>query len=179
MTRRESQKGFTLIELLVVISIIALLSAVVLTSLNTARAKARNAKRVEIVKQYMNALELYRNDHGAYPGVAPHVSNTYYCLGESQQGTGHCYLNVSDGDINLNNSLLQYIPGPPAFKDPINVDTGSGVIKDAAGLVYNCTSAMCDQYELKWYNEGNDLFCGPGQKQNIGDNYYSCVVSSQ
>ncbi|MEK7541317.1 MAG: type II secretion system protein, partial [Patescibacteria group bacterium] len=35
---RESHRGFTLIELLVVISIISLLSSVVLTNVNSARA---------------------------------------------------------------------------------------------------------------------------------------------
>jgi len=64
----RSKKGFTLIELLVVISIISLLSSIVLASLNTARAKARDAARVASLKQVQNAIELYASNHnGAYP----------------------------------------------------------------------------------------------------------------
>lgn len=61
------QKGFTLIELLVVIAIIGILSAVVLVSLNSARQKSRDARRVSDVRQIMTAMELYYNDNGGYP----------------------------------------------------------------------------------------------------------------
>lgn len=54
--------GFTLIELLVVISIISLLSSVVLTSVNSARSKARNAREKVDVKQIITGLELARSN---------------------------------------------------------------------------------------------------------------------
>ena len=60
-------RGFTLIELLVVISIIAMLSSIVLASLNSARAKARDANRVSSIRQVQIALELYYDANGKYP----------------------------------------------------------------------------------------------------------------
>lgn len=69
MKYKGLDRGFTLIELLVVISIIGLLSSVVLASLSTARASARDSERIAAVKQIQNALELYAIDNGGrYPG---------------------------------------------------------------------------------------------------------------
>ena len=65
-----NHKGFTLIELLVVIAIIGLLSTLSILALNTARARARDAKRVADVKQIQTALEMYYNDVGTYPATA-------------------------------------------------------------------------------------------------------------
>ncbi len=59
--------GFTLIELLVVISIIGILSTLAVVSLNNARLKARDAKRVSDIKQVQTALELYLSDVNGYP----------------------------------------------------------------------------------------------------------------
>jgi prepilin-type N-terminal cleavage/methylation domain-containing protein len=64
---KSTRRGFTLIELLVVIAIIGILSSVVLASLNTARKKGRDARRVADIKQLQLALELYYDANGAYP----------------------------------------------------------------------------------------------------------------
>jgi len=56
-----------LIELLVVIAIIGILAAVVLVSLNSARAKSRDAKRLSDIRQIQTALELFYNDNNSYP----------------------------------------------------------------------------------------------------------------
>ncbi|HEY4508044.1 MAG TPA: prepilin-type N-terminal cleavage/methylation domain-containing protein [Candidatus Paceibacterota bacterium] len=63
----KASRGFTLIELLVVIAIIGILSSVVLASLNSARTKARDTRRVSDLKQIQVALELYYDANSKYP----------------------------------------------------------------------------------------------------------------
>lgn len=65
-----SARGFTLIELLVVIAIIGLLSTVILSSLNAARARARDAQRKSNIVQIRTALEQYFLARGQYPAEA-------------------------------------------------------------------------------------------------------------
>jgi prepilin-type N-terminal cleavage/methylation domain-containing protein len=64
---QSTERGFTLIELLVVIAIIGLLSSVVLASLNTARVKARDARRMSDLKQLNMAITLYFDTHNDWP----------------------------------------------------------------------------------------------------------------
>jgi prepilin-type N-terminal cleavage/methylation domain-containing protein len=75
MTKRK--KGFTLIELLVVIAIIGILASVVLASLNSARKKSRDARRVADIKQIQLALELYFDSKSTYPDVTSKLAPTY------------------------------------------------------------------------------------------------------
>lgn len=62
---RKKQKGFTLIELLVVIAIIGVLATIVLVSLNTARQKARDARRESDMHQFSLAMEMYYDSNGS------------------------------------------------------------------------------------------------------------------
>ncbi len=83
-------KGFTLIELLVVVAIIGILATVVLASLSSGRASARDARRLADIKTIQTALELYALDNGGQyptPGWASsNVASSWAAL-ETQLGT--------------------------------------------------------------------------------------------
>lgn len=89
----KTQKGFTLIELLVVIAIIGILSSVVLASLNTARVKARDARRVSDLKQLQIALEMYFDANSSYP-----VQTTYALLTSSNALITPGFMSVMPAD---------------------------------------------------------------------------------
>ena len=65
----ERKRSFTLIELLVVIAIIAILAALLLPALKSARDKAREIGCVNVLKQVSFAIHSYANDYkGRTPG---------------------------------------------------------------------------------------------------------------
>lgn len=104
--KTQNKKGFTLIELLVVISIIALLSSIILSSIQNARMSARDAKRISDLNQIKIALEMYRTDKGYYPPTpCGHDANCYSI------SSNHTW-------SSLQNELLPYIKTLPV--DPIN-----------------------------------------------------------
>jgi general secretion pathway protein G len=104
----NTKRGFTLIELLVVVAIIGMLSSVVLASLNGARKKGRDARRLSDLKQLQTALELYYSDHNAYPvaasqsGVSTALTGlipTYITsVADDPLGGSYHYVYLSTGD---------------------------------------------------------------------------------
>jgi prepilin-type N-terminal cleavage/methylation domain-containing protein len=67
-TRGYNHRGFTLVELLVVISIIGSLSSIALTSFTSVRGKARDAIRLQYIRQINEAITQYTWDNaGRYP----------------------------------------------------------------------------------------------------------------
>ena len=68
----QKQKSFTLIELLVVIAIIAILAAILLPALQSARERGRGASCINNLKQLGQAFQSYSD---AYDGWAPSPFN--------------------------------------------------------------------------------------------------------
>ncbi len=62
----DKQRSFTLIELLVVIAIIAILAAMLLPALNSARDKAHTASCSSNIKQVMQSILMYAGDSGDF-----------------------------------------------------------------------------------------------------------------
>jgi prepilin-type N-terminal cleavage/methylation domain-containing protein len=113
------KRGFTLIELLVVIAIIGMLSSVVLASLQSARGKARDARRKEDLNQIYTALALYYDDKGYLP-------TTDYYSGADAGGW----------DFSSQGSFVPFLSGYISdVKDPINNGTGN-IFSTGSGYAY-------------------------------------------
>lgn len=92
MFQRQTSRGFTLIELLVVIAIIGILSSVVLASLNGARRKGRDARRISDTKQIQLALEMYYDSNSSeYPDALSSLATSYISVVPTDPQTGSAY----------------------------------------------------------------------------------------
>jgi prepilin-type N-terminal cleavage/methylation domain-containing protein len=136
---KAKNKGFTLIELLVVIAIIGLLAAVTLVSLNRARMKVRDTRRIADIKQLFTALQLYYNANGSLPNCF----DPGYVGGCDITGFGP-YTGLADGSGDeqfvtflQTAGLIDAIP-----LDPVNSPTrlyvyGRGEFPSGSGNFYN------------------------------------------
>lgn len=156
----KNQRGFTLIELLVVIAIIGLLSSVVFASLNSARGKARDARRLADAREIEKALELYYNDNGAYPSTsgswrgsssgcygghgnntAPGLTPTYissFPLDPAPSG-GACYLYLSNGTdykFLIHGSFETCTAGSCPLQDPARSGQTTGAVYSPGGAAW-------------------------------------------
>ncbi|MBI3305110.1 type II secretion system protein [Candidatus Parcubacteria bacterium] len=111
---RNEERAFTLVELLVVIAIIGILATIVLVSLNTARIRARDTKRLGDIRQIQLALELFADSHNqVYPSGTG--ANDLYSLTACGAGTA---CGLASADACGTKSCMSSVPLDP---------TGTGV----------------------------------------------------
>ncbi len=143
-------KGFTLVELLTAIFIIAVLSAIVLPSLNGMRERQRDTKRITDLKNLQVALERYFDRNGEYPdtGATYAVSGDASCY-ESPEGVSFSQSGLKEL---LAQNLISSLPS-----DPKNVNNYCYLYRKN----YTCSGATRQNYyALLFKPENFDTFGG-------------------
>jgi len=155
----KNNRGFTLIELLVVIAIIGLLSSIVLVSLNSARMKARDARKIADFKNIQTALYMFYDQFGRMP------NNYNSCCGACE---GSTYYNQSMQEL-VSAGFLGVIPKSPGVGGYCYYNYGAGnsigaimvtdleaVPDTTTGIPPSCRPWLpgqnwCDQSSNKYY----------------------------
>ena len=165
--------AFTLIELIVVVGIIAILSALVLSTVGYARKKGARARAETEIAAMSAACENYKADNAVYPRDNPTPGYTD-ALDARQNGdpTQNIYTNASLylftqlSGLNQNQTPITGARSYFSFKPQmLSVDTNGNVIaiKDPFGNSYGYSTAnQADPVTPKGYNPTFDLWSTAG-----------------
>lgn len=143
----QDNRGFTLIEMLVVISIVGLLSMVVLSSIQSAKAKALNTKFAIELLELKKAVQMYRLDHdGAKPPCPP----TYSATGNTSPTNCFDYFGFPWLDEALQPLITGgYISKIPHFDGAKSLTTGRWAYISYLPNAYNMYGIAALEYDCK------------------------------
>ena len=99
------RKGFTLIEILIVVAIIAILASVVLIGLGPTQQSGRDARRLSDLHEAQNAIELYFQKCGFYPGDINGSGATATCSANITEDYPTMSAMIPNAGIGINNAL--------------------------------------------------------------------------
>ena len=141
----KSNKPFTLIELLVVIAIIAILAAILLPALQSARERGRSASCVNQLKQLGFAVQSYANTNAEWGPVPDAVGFTRW--------PALVYLNKDITDLN---TLI--CPSATAYEYAYYVMNAKGKSKDSLLTDSGKTYFNYVHYSLNRFFVGSSSF---------------------
>lgn len=124
----KRQRGFTLVELLVGLSIVAVLMALILPAVQSAREAARRTQCRANIKELITALHSYHGSHHVFAlntsfnrPLGPHEPTRSWMQGILPHiDQRPLYLNIKSGDTILNN-LHVAESSVPAFRCPSDI----------------------------------------------------------
>ena len=88
LDQRAKAPGFTLVELLIVVIILAILAAIVVPQFSSSTQDAKISALDNTLANVRSAIDLYRQQHGAYPGLNTAAPASGCAAGTSGTGKG-------------------------------------------------------------------------------------------